>query len=291
MVLAVVEPHPPSIPRPQNLARHRSHYSALGRWLGPTAVVAVAERVGAGVYFNTLVPWALPLGGGPPAGPAGDADAAAAAGLPHRHQHQHQEGDSAPVLIKYGVMALAALEADLRRWTSLYAAGRMHKPVATLAGHPAVAAAQAANLRSALRAALLLLPPRFGGGAALHALCALSYSGDVRMGVAEDGRKVERIVGGSGTLLAELYRAPLEEAQLRWGVLRSLRSGGDSGGGGGGGAGGGGGLAGAEWEQDDSPAAAAALVAALPEVRWWRRLRWGVCRGADSCVHAPSRPH
>jgi translocator assembly and maintenance protein 41 len=50
----------------------------------------------------------------------------------------------------------------LLHWTSLYCAGRLHKPVATLAQHPGVAAAQQHNLLSALRVALLLLPPRFG---------------------------------------------------------------------------------------------------------------------------------
>ena len=65
-------------------------------------------------------------------------------------------------LIKYGVVRLAALQADLLHWTSLYCAGRLHKPVATLVQHPGVAAAQRENLLSALRVALLLLPPRFG---------------------------------------------------------------------------------------------------------------------------------
>jgi hypothetical protein len=66
-----------------------------------------------------------------------------------------------PQLIKYGVVRLAELQRDLLHWATLYCAGRMHKPVATLAAHPAVAAAQQRNLRAALRVALLLLPPRF----------------------------------------------------------------------------------------------------------------------------------
>ena len=40
----------------QNLARHRSHYSFMGM-LGPLAVTAVADRLGVGIYFDTLVPW------------------------------------------------------------------------------------------------------------------------------------------------------------------------------------------------------------------------------------------
>lgn len=49
---------------------------------------------------------------------------------------------------------------DLRQWDSLYVAGRMQKPVATLAADARVAAAADANLTSALACALLLLPVR-----------------------------------------------------------------------------------------------------------------------------------
>lgn len=54
-------PLAPSVPPPllaplQNLRRHAAHYSFL-RHLGPAAMTAVAERLGAGLYFNTLVPW------------------------------------------------------------------------------------------------------------------------------------------------------------------------------------------------------------------------------------------
>lgn len=161
-------------------------------------------------------------------------------------------------------MRLSTLQRDLLHWSTLYCAGRLHKPVATLAAHPGVAAAQEANLAAALRVALLLLPEKFGtlvswwagslglctapglepsshghlraGGwqfrAALkppccpppqdllHSICALSYSGDVRMGLAEDSRKVHRIVAGSEAGLRQLYAAPLAAAQQRWGVLQ-----------------------------------------------------------------------
>lgn len=39
-------------------------------------------------------------------------------------------------LIKYGVVRLSALQADLVHWATLYCAGRLHKPVATLVQHP-----------------------------------------------------------------------------------------------------------------------------------------------------------
>lgn len=54
----------------------------------------------------------------------------------------------------------------------------------------------------------------------LHCVCAISYSGDVRMGLAEDSRKVHRIVAGSEAGLRQLYAAPLAAAQHRWGLLQ-----------------------------------------------------------------------
>lgn len=89
-------------------------------------------------------------------------------------------------LIKYGVVRLAALQADLRHWTALYCAGRLHKPVATLACHPGVAAAQEQNLRSALRTALLLLPPRFGTLVRAHPPTGTAAPQSVRLAVPVD---------------------------------------------------------------------------------------------------------
>lgn len=90
-------------------------------------------------------------------------------------------------------------------------AGRMHKPTAPLASHAAVADAQASNLRAALATALLLSPSRASLQELLRRIAALSYAGDVRMGLAEDGRKVERIVAGSRDGLAAMY-LPLLQA-------------------------------------------------------------------------------
>jgi hypothetical protein len=47
----------------------------------------------------------------------------------------------------------------------------------------------------------------------LQHVCSLSYTGDVRMGLAEDGSKVARIVQGSWQGLKDLY-TPLLEAQV-----------------------------------------------------------------------------
>ena len=64
------------------------------------------------------------------------------------------------------------------------------KPVRHLVQDERVTEANAANLRSAATAALLLLPPQFDETQLHTALCGLSYTGDVRMALAEDRHKV-----------------------------------------------------------------------------------------------------
>lgn len=81
----------------------------------------------------------------------------------------------------------------------------------------------------------------------LHSVCAISYSGDVRMGLAEDSRKVHRIVEGSEAGLRRLYAAPLDTAQHHWGVLQPAGAGSSD-----------------AWVADHSPGAATALASGLP---------------------------
>ena len=105
-----------------NLAVHAAHYSAAG-WIGGGAgAAALQERWGAGIYYNPLV---------------------------------RVRGR----LLKYGVIRAATLRDDLRHWSTLYVSGRMHKPVRVLADRTeGVASLANANRRSALTAALLMLP-------------------------------------------------------------------------------------------------------------------------------------
>ena len=49
---------------------------------------------------------------------------------------------------------------------------------------------QAANLDSAVTAALLLLPAAFSSVDLFRVICGLSYMADIRMAFAEDSRKV-----------------------------------------------------------------------------------------------------
>lgn len=53
---------------------------------------------------------------------------------------------------------------------------------------------QAANLDSAVTAALLLLPAAFSSVDLFSVICGLSYMADIRMAFAEDSRKVGTIM-------------------------------------------------------------------------------------------------
>jgi uncharacterized membrane protein YgcG len=224
----------------RNLERNARHYSAVA-WLGAGAVASAAESLGAGVWFNTLVP----LGGR---------------------------------LVKYGVIGRRAFLEDLTAWRHLYVPGRLHKPVLPLVALPRVqraggaaaavsaagsqqgaasssgasggsasggggsggggkplegcahrgaaseaepaadlSAALEANLASALRTALLLSPGEVPLRDVVRRVAGLSYEGDVRMGLAEDSRKVERIVAGSFPGFCDLY-LPLLWDPTPWGA-------------------------------------------------------------------------
>jgi mitochondrial translocator assembly and maintenance protein 41 len=166
----------------ENWERHREHYAGLGH-LGPRVVSVLQEGFGAGLWYNThvAVPSAAVLGGG-------------------------QERPR----MKYGVIATRALVADLTQWTTLYASGRLHKPVRWVRQTPDLAAAAATNHAHALRAARLLLPARFPLDSLWHAIARISYGGDWRMTVGENPRKVEKIVEGSRAHFLRTYRSALE---------------------------------------------------------------------------------
>uniref|UniRef100_A0A7R9VDE0 Phosphatidate cytidylyltransferase, mitochondrial n=1 Tax=Chlamydomonas euryale TaxID=1486919 RepID=A0A7R9VDE0_9CHLO len=126
-------PHHP--PRPccmQNMGHNASHYSwvAQAPGSGPDLIVSIAQYIGCGVHFNPLVK----LDG---------------------------------TLLKYGVIEAEELRDDLMSWRHLYIAGRLQKPVEVLdtgtlgAMARTLVDAQVVNLRSALTAALLQLPPSF----------------------------------------------------------------------------------------------------------------------------------
>ncbi len=149
-----------------NLARNRRHYSALGA-AGPRAVVALADALGVGVHFNPFVRLDTQA-----RSPRAAHNRAARAAHTHavlfvrRQLGAHAKHAPMPrharaqTTIKYGVIGVPRLLSDLRSWDALYVAGRMQKPVATLAADARVSAAAESNLRAALACALLLLPVR-----------------------------------------------------------------------------------------------------------------------------------
>lgn len=152
-----------------NIARHRSHYGPIVALGGGQAVASLASRVGAGVHFNSMVPF-----------------------------HGFW--------LKYGVMRTSDMLDDLRSWCRMYSAGRLQKPVEELVSDASVTEARQRSLRMALAAALLQLPQYFSREELRETLVSLSYAGDIRMTVgAEDRLKVQRIAGGSSSELDSLY--------------------------------------------------------------------------------------
>lgn len=99
-------------------------------------------------------------------------------------------------MIKYGIVSVDTLKCDLRDWNTLYLAGRLQKPVNTLISNDGIVSAQKLNIDSAIKTALLLCPSTFNVTEILKVICSLSYIGDIRLGFAEDSKKVERIVRG-----------------------------------------------------------------------------------------------
>lgn len=156
-----------------NLQEHRDHYSGLGS-LGSYMVSQVQDKWGAGVYFNPYVT----VNG---------------------------------TLIKYGVVNIDTLCRDLSEWDTLYLAGRLQKPVKILRDNPSVRLANQVNLLSAVRVALLLLPPDFSEHELYSTIAGISYLGDPRMSFpTEDPKKVSNIVTNQITNFRRLY-APLIE--------------------------------------------------------------------------------
>jgi translocator assembly and maintenance protein 41 len=140
-----------------NLREHRDHYSFLGS-LGSGVVSHVQDGYGAGVYFNPYIT----VNG---------------------------------TMIKYGVVNFETLLRDLTNWDTLYLAGRLHKPCKILHEEPNIRLANQRNLLSAVRCALLLLPPTFTEKQLYSTITGLSYQGDPRMQYgSENPKKIDNIV-------------------------------------------------------------------------------------------------
>lgn len=157
----------------ENLMRNPHHYSFL-KYLPNSVsnIVNLQERFGSQVYYNPFA---------------------------------KSDGYN----LKYGVIKTNHLIDDLCRWTHLYVAGRLHKPVKyvvdTSDANKALKSAIAFNKESALRAAMLLLPETFSPIELYKKITGLSYMGDFRMMFGEDKYKVDRIVTSQIEQFDSLY--------------------------------------------------------------------------------------
>ncbi|TDZ46186.1 Phosphatidate cytidylyltransferase [Colletotrichum trifolii] len=151
-----------------NIREHRDHYSGIAGF-GSGLVSTFQDRWGAGVYFNPYVT---------------------------------KKG----MLIKYGVTSIDNLVTDLSTWNNLYIAGRLHKPVKILRDHPRVRLANQVNLISAVRTALLMLPPTFTEKELYSTIAGISYLGDPRMSLpTENKSKISNIVDNNMVSFRKLY--------------------------------------------------------------------------------------
>ncbi|KAL5976714.1 hypothetical protein ACLOJK_021047 [Asimina triloba] len=141
-------------------------------YLGPKMITQVADRVGVGVHFNPFVP------------------------LDDKQ------------MIKYGVARMHDLVQDLLNWQRFYLSGRLQKPVHILVDKFGIKNSNSVNLRAAISAALLLLPPEFTEEDLYAKICSLSYMGDLRMLFAEDQNKIKKAtLAALGVLVAPVSEA------------------------------------------------------------------------------------
>lgn len=157
----------------ENYLRNNQHYSFL-QYLPKNAekITKIQEEFGARIYFNTYVK----LGN---------------------------------LSVKYGIIKTAHVINDLKTWSELYVAGRLHKPVEFLVNtydkNELLRSGMRFNRESALRAALLQLPETFDQKKLYVKIAGLSYHGDPRMIFGEDISKIENIVSSQFDNFNQLY--------------------------------------------------------------------------------------
>ncbi|KAB1227505.1 hypothetical protein CJ030_MR1G027444, partial [Morella rubra] len=107
-------------------------------------ITEIADEIGVGVHFNPFVSWNNKM-------------------------------------LKYGVVRMHDLIQDIINWERFYLSGRLQKPVCILVDNLDIEKVNSANLRAAISASLLLLPPKFTEEDLYAKICGLSYMGDLRM--------------------------------------------------------------------------------------------------------------
>lgn len=172
----------------QNLKMNKRHYASWMAHLGGARLITqIADEIGVGVHFNPFVSW----------------------------------NDK---MLKFGVVRMHDLVQDILNWERFYLSGRLQKPVRILVDNLDIENVNTSNLRAAIAAALLLLPPKFTEEDLYAKICSLSYMGDLRMLFAEDKNKVKKIVQGQFDLFQSRYKSFLEEYEAKE-LLRLTSSG------------------------------------------------------------------
>ncbi|KAB1227498.1 hypothetical protein CJ030_MR1G027437 [Morella rubra] len=172
----------------QNLKMNKNHYASwLAHLGGAKLITEIADEIGVGVHFNPFVSWNNKM-------------------------------------LKYGVVRMHDLIQDIINWERFYLSGRLQKPVCILVDNLDIEKVNSANLRAAISASLLLLPPKFTEEDLYAKICSLSYMGDLRMLFAEDRNKVKKIVQGQFGLFQSRYKPFLKEYEVKE-LLRLTSSG------------------------------------------------------------------
>ena len=96
-------------------------------------------------------------------------------------------------------MAIIRLLEDLNNWTTLYAAGRLHKPVRIIktGTDTEIKDGLRVNKLHAVRTSLMLMPHTFDEFNLYYTIASLSYVGDPRMLLGENPMKVAGLPGTS----------------------------------------------------------------------------------------------
>lgn len=192
-----------------NIKLNSSHYSFL-KYFGPYYITRFQNDLGASCYYNTLIPIQI---------------------------------DGTVHMIKYGIISDKSLIRDLYDWEWLYLSGRLHKPVKIIkkqnvieslrnedkikyeandqscynqseymddcnfdSVNKSIDLALQTNLRNALHTSLLLMPEKFNLTDLFMCITSLSYSGDLRMIVGEDKRKIHNLVMPQIDQFVKLYK-------------------------------------------------------------------------------------
>ena len=142
-----------------NMIKNPRHYSLI-KLLGPIASANLQRNYAAKVFCNTMV-----------------------------------KANKMGQMMKYSLIETNHLLSDLLDWEYLYVSGRLHKPTLTIVDRAdaELLSALDVNLKSAVHAALLLLPENFSLNEFYTKVASLSYSGDMRVGIAEDRNKILNI--------------------------------------------------------------------------------------------------